>query len=85
MQLERLCKQREEEAIQLRDAALSLQQALDERATELESLRKKINRDATVNGLHDPSKTPVLSSPSKDLAAAKEEIKSHKDEIKGHK
>ncbi|GLB37166.1 hypothetical protein LshimejAT787_0402170 [Lyophyllum shimeji] len=54
----------------------ALTQSLDETLKELESLKKKNNRDATINnGLHDTLR-PLPSSPSSkyDLSAAREEI-----------
>ena len=51
-----------------------MQQQLEERTAELETLRKKMNREQTVNG--SDSKSPIAASPSKqDLNAAREEIK----------
>lgn len=49
---------------------------LEERNTELETVRKKLNREQSINGNDEIKKAPVTSSPSKqDLYAAKEEIK----------
>ncbi|KAF5385794.1 hypothetical protein D9615_002454 [Tricholomella constricta] len=54
----------------------ALSQSLDETSKELETLRKKNNRDATINnGLQDALR-PIPASPSSkyDLSAAREEI-----------
>lgn len=53
----------------------SLQTLLEERTAELDSLRKKINREQSINGASDSPKS-VSASPSKqDLVAARDEIK----------
>lgn len=70
-----MCKQREAELSQQRESADSLQHLLEERTAELDSLRKKINREQSVHGTSDSSK-PISASPSKqDLVAARDEIK----------
>lgn len=75
LDLEQMCKQREAELSQQRESADSLQHLLEERTAELDSLRKKINREQSVHGTSDPSK-PISASPSKqDLVAARDEIK----------
>ena len=61
---------------------------LDDRNAELDTLRKRLNREAPItsaNGVQDTFKSSMAASPSKELAAVKDEIKSHKEEIKGHK
>lgn len=51
-----------------------LTQTLDERSHELDSLKKKKNRDAPINGVPDTLK-PLNQSPSKyELLSAREEI-----------
>jgi hypothetical protein len=67
--------------IELRETSISLRQSLEELTSELEVLRKKANREVTVNNVQDSSKV----SSSKDLAAIKGDLKCHKEEIKGHK
>ena len=56
----------------------ALAQTLSERSTELDSLRKKTNRDVVVNnGIHEPSRAiPQPSSSPKhgELSAVREEI-----------
>ncbi|THG99933.1 hypothetical protein EW026_g2495 [Hermanssonia centrifuga] len=75
-ELEHICKQRDEQLAEEREASAVLRQALDERIAELDATRKKLNRELPVNGLQDPSKPSVPPSPSKhDLATAREEIK----------
>lgn len=36
----------------------SLRMALDERSAELDSLRKKLNREVSMNSIHEPTKSP---------------------------
>ena len=76
-QLERTCKEHEEELIQEREANAVLRQVLDERIAELEATRKKLHRDVTINGISESSSTASIPpSPSKhDLNAARDEIK----------
>ena len=57
-----------------RQVVADLQYQLEERNSELEAIRKRLNRDLPLNGVSENGKMP--SSPSKhDLATAKEEIK----------
>jgi CAP-Gly domain-containing linker protein 1 len=52
-----------------------LQQALDEHTSELESMRKRLNRDTALNnGLHDIAKASPPSPPST-ASAEKEEVR----------
>lgn len=56
---------------------IELRQSLDERSTELESLKKKLNRDLPINNTLQELKTSPSTpqSPSKyDLSTAREEI-----------
>ena len=69
---------------ELRETSESLRRSLEEQSTELEAMRKKVNREVPVNGVADPTKQTSASS-SKDAAALKDELKSHKEESKGHK
>ena len=54
----------------------ALLQSLDETTKELETLRKKQNRDVTINNGLQETLRPVLPSPSSkyDTTTAKEEI-----------
>ena len=54
----------------------TLAQTLSERSNELESLRKKTNRDVIINnGIYDPSRVTPQSSPIHgDLPVVREEI-----------
>lgn len=61
-----------------RKLVASLRVQLEERTTELDTVRKKLNREASLNGVTtDSSKAAVPASPSSksDLSATKEEIK----------
>ena len=59
-----------------RENAAALQVQLEERNAELETMRKKLNREQSVNGAEEVKKPSVTASPSKqDLSAAREEIK----------
>ncbi|KAH8080291.1 hypothetical protein BXZ70DRAFT_960379 [Cristinia sonorae] len=64
-----------------RQAVASLRAQVDERSIELDTVRKKLNRDVPVNGLSsDGNKVPMPSSPS-----SKSEINATREEIKGLK
>lgn len=70
-QLQESLKRTQAELADERGAVEELRALANERAAELELVRKKLNRDAPVNGFE--SRPP--SSPSKhDLAAARDEI-----------
>lgn len=64
----------------LDDQRQELQLALDERTIELDALKKKMNRDVTINGgVQDPTRNPSVTSPQSppskyDIATAREEI-----------
>lgn len=56
----------------------SLRAQLEERTSELETVRKRLNRDVPVNGLSteaNKSSSPLSPSSKSDLNATKEEIK----------
>ena len=74
-QLERICKERESELARERENAAALQIQLEERNAELETMRKKLNREQSVNGTSDSPKSASASPSKQDLVAARDEIK----------
>ncbi|KAI0691775.1 hypothetical protein BC835DRAFT_1417033 [Cytidiella melzeri] len=84
IELERAQKQQQAELTELRGTCSELRYSLQALTSELEIARKKLNREAPVNGLQDSTKHASAAS-SKDLAVIKDDLKSHKEEIKGHK
>ncbi|KAH9911458.1 uncharacterized protein B0H18DRAFT_1062562 [Fomitopsis serialis] len=64
------CDKREAELVALRQALADLEVLVEERTTELESVRKKVSRDTAVNGGDSGKVTPSKH----DLTNAREEI-----------
>lgn len=75
-ELGRTCKERDAELAREREKTATLHIQLEERNAELDAMRKKLNREQSLNGVDEVKKSSATSSPSKqDLYAAKEEIK----------
>ena len=77
VQLERTCKEQEDALIQEREANTVLRGVLEERLAEIDTMRKKLNREMPLSGLVDSSSSgSIPESPSKkELASARDEIK----------
>ncbi|THH28649.1 hypothetical protein EUX98_g5533 [Antrodiella citrinella] len=57
-------------------AVAALRSQVEDRSSELEAVRKKLNREAPINGLQDSNKVlPSSPSSKSDLSATREEIK----------
>lgn len=65
-----------------RHTVLELREQLDERTKEIETIKKKHNRDASINsGLQDS----MMRAPSAPSSPSKQDSSAHREEIRGLK
>lgn len=72
--MEQLCKDRESDLAQERQQLSDLRLRLEERSAELDSLRKKFNRDLPINGFDSAMSSSTSSTPKHELTTARDEI-----------